>query len=180
MTYRAHRATQGDAMAPTGHRHTLTALAIATGLLLAAAAPSAAAEADDSAKTVTVTFLEIHASKEEKEHIDPQLQAIAEELKRSKYNCFRLGVTKTQGVVLGKVWELALREDHAARVQPKEVKDDAVVLVMSWVRYEKDDKGERKCRVLLSVPMTLRKGKYLLSGGWKLSTGALMGAVAVN
>jgi len=186
MTHRTYQPTQGDAMAPIGHRHTRTVLALTAGLLLAATAAAAPAPKkddaakDDSAKTVTVTFFEIHASKEEKEHIDPALQAIADELKHSKYNCFRLGVTKTQAVVLGKVWELALREDHAARVQPKEVKDDSVVLVMSWVRYEKDDKGERKCKELLSIPMTLRKGKYLLSGGWKLSTGALMGAVAVK
>jgi len=173
-------------MAPIGHRHMLTVPAMMAGLLLAATAAAAPAPKKDGAakgasvKTVTATFMEIHASKEKQEHIDPALQAIADELKRSKYNCFRLGVTKTQVVVLGKVWELALREDYAVRVQPKEVKDDAVVLVLSWVRYEKDDQGKRQSKVLLSVPMTLRKGKYLLSGGWKLSTGALMGAIAVK
>ncbi|HUU11774.1 MAG TPA: hypothetical protein VM431_14710 [Phycisphaerae bacterium] len=151
----------------------VTALAVAT--LAHGAARAAMPE-----EAISVTFLGIRATKETSEHVDPALRPIADELRRSKYNCFRLAINDTRSVALGRTWELPLVEDYAVRIQPNKETDESVQLVLSWIHYEKGKDGKRKPRALLKVPMTLRKGKYLLSGGWKLKEGGLMGAVAVK
>lgn len=157
----------------------------ATGWALLAAfvltqAAGAAPRSGPSQDTVAVTILGVRATKETNEHVDPPLRPIADELKRSKYNCFRLAVSDTKNVTLGETWELPLIEDYAVRIQPEKETADTVRLVLSWIRYEKAKDGKRRPRTLLKVPLAIRKGKYLLSGGWKLKDGALLGAVAVQ
>jgi hypothetical protein len=157
---------------------------LAAGLLLTAAAGLRAAGDDEGdarkdAETVSVTLLGIHATNEEKAHVDPALASIAEHLKRYKFNCFRLVVRKTQAVRLGKRWELPMLEGYCRRVQPTESHKDRVKMEVAWVQYVKGKDGKRKPHVHERMVMLIGKGKYLLTAV-KLKKGALVGALAVK
>jgi len=148
----------------------------AVGLVLGAGAGSLAAPP----ASVKVALLGIKATKEDKEHIDPKLEPIADELKRSQFNCFRLASSDTRNIPVGRMSELPLVEDHALQVQPDKVEDETVQLTLTWVQYVRDPAGKRTMETLQKMTLTIRRGKYLLSGGWKLKEGALLGAVAVH
>jgi hypothetical protein len=146
------------------------------------AAPAAPAPGAPAAEnpSVSVTVLGIRATAEEKPHVDADLQPIADELKRSKFNSFKLVARDTRPVVVGAATEFALVEDWALRVKADAAQADKVRITVTWICYTKGADGQRKGEVKLEVPMELRKGKYFLSGGWKLKDGSLMGAVAVK
>jgi hypothetical protein len=145
------------------------------------APPSPAPAPAPGAEAVSVTLLGIRATKEDKPHIDPGLQSVAEKLRSGKYNSFRLAVSDTRSVPLGGVMEVAMVEDYALRVQILKVADDSVQIDLAWLRVEKDAQGKPRIRTVQPMKMTLRKGKYMLSGGWELQEGAtLWGAVAVR
>jgi len=150
------------------------------GLVLsvtASVAPAAEKAPDDP--KVAVTILGIHATNEEKPHVDPALQAITKELKQYKFNCFRLVAKETRPVPLGKAWELAMIEDYARRVVPQEISKERIKMEIAWIQYVKDKDGKRKPHVRDRMVMAIGKGKYLLAGV-KTKTGALIGAVAVK
>jgi hypothetical protein len=145
------------------------------------APPSPAPAPAPGAEAVSVTILGIRATKEDKPHIDPGLQSVAEKLRSGKYNSFRLAVSDTRSVPLGGVMEVAMVEDYILRVQILKVADDSVQIDLAWLRVEKDAQGKPRIRTVQPMKMTLRKGKYMLSGGWELQEGAtLWGAVAVR
>jgi hypothetical protein len=145
------------------------------------APPSPAPAPAPGVQAVSVTILGIRATKEDKPHIDPGLQSVAEKLRSGKYNSFRLAVSDTRSVPLGGVMELAMVEDYALRVQIEKVTDDSVQIDLAWLRVEKDAQGKPRVSTVQPMKMTLRKGKYMLSGGWELQEGAtLWGAVAVR
>jgi len=131
------------------------------------------------AASVSITVLGIHATNEAKENIDPSLLPIADELRRSRFNSFRLIVNETRSVPMSTLSEVMMAEDYALHVQPSRQTDDKVSLVLSWVRYDKVG-GKSQMRVLQRMSLEIRKGKYLLSGGWRLKEGALVGAIAVR
>jgi hypothetical protein len=176
---------QGQTMRDATRRQALGRAALAV-MVLAAVAASAALAAEPpkneggDEKGVSVTILGIHATNEKEPHVDPALKAIAEHLKGFKFNSFRLIAKETRSVAFGKTWELAMLEGYARHVQPLEAADDRVKIVAAWIQYVKDKEGKPKPHVREKHVMVIRKGKYLLSGGWKLKTGALLGAVAVE
>ena len=140
---------------------------LTAGLILAAAAAGTrAATSNQDTQTVAVTILGIHATNEEKPHIDPALAAIAKPLKRYKF-------------ALGKEWELPMVEGYARRVRPTESDKDRVKMEVAWIQYVKDKDGKRKAHVRERHIMFIGKGKYLLTAV-KLKKGALVGAVAVK
>jgi hypothetical protein len=128
---------------------------------------------------VSVTVFGIRASNEPQENIDPPLQPIGDELRRSRFNSFRVVVNDTRSVAMSQTWDVAMIEDYALLVQPLKETDDTVNVILSWVKYEKVG-GRPQARVLSRMSMVIRKGKYFLSGGWRLKEGALMAAVAVK
>jgi len=143
-------------------------------------APPAPAPAPGQ-QNVTVAILGIRATKEDKPHVDPGLQSVAEKLRSGKYNSFRLAVSDTRSVPVGGAMEVAMVEDYALRVQVEKVTDDSVQIDLAWLRIEKDAQGKPRVSTVQPMKMTLRKGKYMLSGGWELKEGAtLWGAVAVK
>jgi len=90
-------------------------------------------------------------------------------------------VTKdTRQVKLRTASEFTLVEDYALRIQPESEAADEAKLTVTWIKYVKQKGQKPKARVLQRVPLTIRKGKYLLWGGWKLTDGALLAAVAVQ
>jgi len=131
-------------------------------------------------ETSVVTVLGIRATTEGKEHIDPPLVPIADELRRSKYNSFRVVARDSRGIPLGETAELPLVEEYALRIQPEKAAEDNIQLTLSWVQYVKDSSGRRQASVLQRMTLVIRRGKYFLSGGWKLREGALLGAVATQ
>ena len=144
-------------------------------------APPSPAPPAPGVEAVSVTILGIRATKEDKPHIDPGLQSVAEKLRSGKYNSFRLAVSDTRSVPLGGVMEVAMVEDYVLRVQVLKVADDSVQIDLAWLRVEKDAQGKPRIRTVQPMKMTLRKGKYMLSGGWELQEEAtLWGAVAVR
>lgn len=150
---------------------------LAAVLAVAAAGPLAGAQAASDQGAVTFTILGIRATNEAKEHIDPALAAIADELRRSKFNSFRLVVSDTRGVPMQGTWELPLAEGYAVRVQPERESGDNVKYVLTWLG---GDKAAGRSREIMRVPMEIRKGKYFLTGGWKLKEGALLAAIAAK
>jgi hypothetical protein len=162
------------------HRLRGTWAVVAVGLVLAAAASGlCAAENEEDGKTVAVTMLGIHATNQEKPQVDPALKSIAEQLKRYKFNSFRLVVKETRTVPLGKHWELPLLEGHCRRVLPTEMHKDRVKMEVAWIQYVKDKDGKKKPHVHERMVMLIGKGKYLLTAV-KLKKGALVGALAVE
>ena len=139
-----------------------------SALALTLAARGVFAQAEE---IVTVTVLGIHATTEPNEHIDPALRPIADELRRSPYNCFRLIASDTRRIPLGETSKFAMIEGYALHVHPQKVAEDNVQLTITWVR---------EGQILQRMAITLRKGKYFLSGGWRLKEGALLGAIAVQ
>ena len=147
------------------------------GLICWLAANAPAAETESRTR---INILAIHATKEEKPHIDPELEPLKEALSRSGYNSFRLVAKERRSVGTAETWEQPMLEDYALRVTPTVIAEDRVTLTYAWVHYEKDEQGRRIARVLQQVPMTLIKGKYFVSGGWRLKKGALVGAFAAE
>jgi hypothetical protein len=129
--------------------------------------------------SVSITVVGIRATNEPKENIDPSLLPIANELRRSRFNSFQLVVNDTRSVPMTTSWEVMMVEDYALQIQPMRQTDDRVFLVVSWVRYEQVG-GKLQARPLQRMSFEIRKGKYLLSGGWRLKQGALMAAIAVK
>ncbi len=153
---------------------------VTIGLVLAAAATAARADAEEQdEQKVAVTILGIHATNQEKPHVDPALSAIAKQLKQYKFNSFRLVVKKTKSVGLGKTWELPMIEAYARRVQPKETSKERVKMEVAWIQYVKDKDGKPQPHVRERMVMFIGKGKYLLTAV-KLKKGALVGALAVK
>jgi len=152
---------------------------LAAGLILAAAIGAQAADDDRQKQTVAVTIFGIHATNAEKPHVDPALAAIAEQLKRYKFNSFRVVAKETRSVALGKQWELPMLEGYCRRVLPTEAHEDRVKMEVAWVQYVEDEKGKRKTRIHERMVMFIGKGKYLLTAV-KLKEGALVGALAVQ
>jgi len=148
-------------------------------LVGAAAWPVRAAEAEGEQTSAAISALAIRADNEEKPYVDPALAPIRNELKRFPYNAFRLANRGGGTVERGKVGRFALIEDYALAILVKRVTGDKVDMEISVVRYEVVD-GKRKERVVVRAPMTIRKGKYILLGEFRLEEGVLVAAVAAR
>jgi len=152
----------------------------------AGAAPSPAPgapktpEPGRSQEIVEAVFLGIRASKESTAHVDPELQPLADLLPMSKYNSFRVVVSDSQPVQLGGEKGIALVEGYGLNLRIEKLTVDSVQIVLSWTRIEKDAKGKPQARPPQRVQMTLRRGKYFLTGGWQLQNGAIFALVAVK
>ncbi len=156
--------------------------AVAWAVLAIAIAAGAAGAAKPEApqEAVSVTIFGIRATNEAKPYVDPALKAIEAELKGFKFNSFRIVANDTRSVPVGKAWELPMIEGYARRVEPEKIDGGKVTLGLSWIQYTTTPDGKREGRVCERLSLVIRKGKYLLSGGWKLKEGALLGAVAVK
>jgi hypothetical protein len=163
---------------PTHGQAMMSALA---ALLVWLVPTEAAEKAAPAPQSLNVTVIGIHAKKEPKPFIDPALKAIAAELgKRAVgYNTFRLLVSKTSTVALGKTWECPMTENYARQVEPITVEADKATVRLRWIQYVVKQKT-RKAQEREKLTLSIRKGKYFLSGGWKLKEGVLLGAVAVQ
>ena len=118
--------------------------AVAVGVVAwAVAAPAAEAPPAPGPESAAVTVLGIRASTEAVPHIDPALQAIAEELKRfNNYNSFRLIANDTRTMPVGQPVELRLIEGWAIRIQPEKVTEESVQLTISWSQYVTQPDGK--------------------------------------
>ena len=131
-------------------------------------------------ESADVVFLGIHASKETAPHVDPELQPLADLLPLAKYNSFRTVVSDTRPVLTGDSTGITLVEGYGLDLQIEKLTADSAQIVLSWTRVEKDAKGKPQVRPPQRVQMTIRRGKYFLSGGWQLQNGALFALVAVK
>jgi len=157
------------------------AMILAAALLAWAGTALAADETADASESLKVTLIGIHAKKETKPFIDPALKAIAAELgKRAVgYNSFHLIANETSRVAVGKTWECPMAEEYARQVQPLKIETDKATVRVLWVQYVGSG-AKRKAEEREKLTLSIRKGKYFLSGGWKLKEGVLLGAVAVQ
>jgi hypothetical protein len=139
----------------------------------------------------SVTVLGIFAANEDTPHIDAGLQPIANELRVLKYNSLRLiqpPVKRT--VVVGAATLVSLGTDlappYALHVAvDKASAPDSSKVTLTWQRAEKTPDGRPLWRVVQRMQISLKKGKYFLSGGWlsqdaQSKDGTLWAAVAVN
>jgi hypothetical protein len=151
-------------------------VAATMGLVFLAASATAAEPA--APPPVTVSILSIQATKEAEPSCDPALAPIKEALARSGYNTFRLLKRDSRPASAGHPVECAMAETYALRVEAERADKDNLKMCITWTRTEKDKDGNTKTTVIQRIPLTIRNGKYFLSGGWKLKNGALLGAVA--
>jgi hypothetical protein len=131
-------------------------------------------------ESAEVVFLGIHATKESSPHVDPALQPLADLLPLSKYNSFRVVVSDTRSLQAGSETVIALVEGYGLTLRIEKMTVDSAQIVLSWTRVEKDSQGRPQTRPPQRVQMTLRRGKYFLTGGWQLQNGALFALVAVK
>jgi hypothetical protein len=131
-------------------------------------------------ESAEVVFLGIRASKESNPHVDPELQPLADLLPMAKYNSFRTIVSDTRSVQAGNGTGTTLVEGYGLDIQIEKLTADSAQIVLSWTRVEKDAKGKPQARPPQRVQMTIRRGKYFLTGGWQLQNGALFALVAVK
>ena len=124
------------------------------------------------AKAVELKVLTIIASNDDK-HIDPQLKALAKQLKPTfRFSSYRLAGRQAKSVQLGRTWKAKLVAPYVLEATPTAVKDDKVSLTLKAVRG-----SGKKQKVLLQLKIQLRMGKYQLCGGWPASGGTLIVAV---
>jgi hypothetical protein len=159
--------------------------AAAVALVLAAiggawAAGAALAAEGEKPADASITVLAIRAAKEDKPYIDPALKALAEDLKKTaaSYNAFRLLMQVPRSVAFGETKDVPLVEGYTLRVRPVQEKDDTIELALTMVLADKDPK--EKPREILSTTLRIRKGKYMLLGGWRLKEGTLLTAVSAR
>jgi hypothetical protein len=143
------------------------------GTAQAAMAPRPAPPAPlPGAGSATVSVLGIRASNDARAQIDPDLGPVADELKRLKYNSFRVVANVRQSVPVGQSVDVAMPEDYVLRVEVAKAADRPQ-LVVSWLK-PKDAPAKQR------IEMTVPKGKYFLTGGWTLKDGALWAAVSAQ
>ena len=150
---------------------------VAPGPAPGAPKPSESIRSSESAEVV---FLGIQASKESTPNVDPALQPLADLLPMAKYNSFRVVVSDSRTVLPNGETGLALVEGYGLNLKIEKLTGDSAQIVLSWTRVEKDAKGKPQARPPQRVQMTLRRGKYFLTGGWQLQNGALFALVAVK
>jgi len=148
------------------------AVVVLAGTAQAAVAPRPAPAPPPGPGGATIAVLGIRASSEARAQIDPDLGPVADELKRLKYNSFRVVANVRQNVPVGQSVDVAMPEDYILRVEVTKLADRPQ-LVVSWLK-PKD--APAKQRIEMAVP----KGKYFLTGGWTLKDGALWAAVSAQ
>ena len=152
---------------------------VAAGALTVLAGWAVAACAAE-APPVRIKVLGIRATNEESPHVDAELEPLKNSLARSGYNSFRVVAKQQRDVPGGATAEFPLVEGYALRVEPGETDAKNVTLTLVWIRYEQDAQGRRVARVLQRMPMTIRKGKFFVSGGWQLKEGVLIAAMSAE
>jgi hypothetical protein len=130
--------------------------------------------------TVTITILGIRATNEATPHIDPALQPIANELRGSKFNSFRLAVSDKKILPLHGATTLPMTEGYSLRVQAEKGAGDSFMLTLSWLKSETGADGREQMKTLQKMQIQIVKNKYFLSGGWELKEGALWAAVSAK
>jgi len=167
-------------------RHPPGGAAVRAALVLAAAVASVAAASRASAAetkpppAATISILAIQASTEDKPACDKELAPIQSALAKSGHNTFRLILRDARAVPYGTAWQREMAEGYSLSITAEEATANDVKLALVWTRTEKDKDGNPKVAELQRLPLTIRKGKYFLSGGWKLKKGALLAAVSVQ
>jgi len=149
------------------------------GLLLLGLIGSALA-APAFGASVKFKVLGIRATNEDKPHIDEELLPLKDTLALFPFNSFRVAAKKRVTAEIGESAEVALIEDHALRLEPQDETSKGVRLVVTIIRYEKDEKGKRVGRVVERTSITIRKGKFLFGGGFTLKEGVLITLVAAE
>jgi hypothetical protein len=179
------------------HFKTLGSMALALALVAAGAAaathggpsyvpswtqfsPYVPSSTSPSQEMVNIKVLGIRATVEAKPHVDPILQPIVDEIRRSKFNSFYVVAEETRSVATGTSTEIPLAENYSLRVEVEKATGDDVRMNLIWLRLEKDAKGKVQPRTLQRMQMTIRKGKYFLTGGWTLKDGVLSAAIAAQ
>ena len=132
------------------------------------------------AESVNLKVVSIRATNEEKPHIDEELLLLKDALTLFHYNSFRVAAKRRIAAEIGESTEVALIEGYAMRLEPQEQTDKSVKLLATTILYEKDKEGRRVERLLDRATMTIRKGKFLLRGGWELKEGVLVTLVAAD
>jgi hypothetical protein len=143
-------------------------------------APSPSGKPLQLPQTVMVTILGIQATNEALPTISTELLPIANELRTSKYNSFRMAAREAQLTAVGGIAQVSMLEGYTLSVQPVKVTPEHVTMVLTWHQSAPDDAGRMQTHVLARITMQIPRGKYLLWGQWRLKEGALLGAVAVK
>ena len=160
-------------MNPSARKPCVTALLVLGLMGWAGAAPALA-------ESVSLKVVSIRATNEEKPHVDPELESVKDALTLFHYNSFHVATKQRVTAKIGESIEVALIEDFAARLEPEKVAEKSVKVVATTILYEKNKEGKRVGRVLERASMTVRKGKFLLRGGWRLKKGVLITLVAAE
>jgi hypothetical protein len=162
---------------PTASR---PALPVMPPLPVGPTGPAVTPTSAPSRDPVQVTILGIKATNEDKPSIAPSLQPIAKELARSSFNSFRETVSDSRDVAAGGDVTVPMDEAYALRIHLDKDSGDSVTLTLLWQRSEVLSDGRMQTRLLQRMQIVLRKGRFFLSGGWKLKDGALWAAVSAQ
>jgi hypothetical protein len=151
---------------------------LAGAVLLGGLASAALAAPKDAPPSASVTVLAIRAAKEDREHMDPALAALADDLKKtaSQFNAFRLLMQVPRSIAMADSQDLPLVEGYLLRVKHVGAAEETIELVIAMVRTEEGGKA----REVFSTTLRLKKGKYMLLGGWKLKEGTLLTAISAR
>ena len=155
----------------------MAGLAAVAWAVAATGTPAAEGKAPDGA---TISLLAIRATTEDKPHCDRALVPIRSALAKTGKNSFRLILRDAHTVPFGKTWEKVLAEGYSLRVRPQEATAKDIKLTLTWVRTKQSKDGKSKVTELQRLPLTIRKAKYFLSGGWKLNSVVLEAAVSAE
>lgn len=161
-------------------RHAGAAALILGAMVWSGAGAAALAAESGKPNEASITVLAIRAAKEDKPFVDPALKALADDLKKtaSSFNAFRLLMQVPRSVAFGDAKDIPLVEGYTLRVRPVKEKDETIELALTMLLAGKDPK--EKPREILSTTLRIRKGKYMLLGGWRLKEGALLIAVSAR
>jgi hypothetical protein len=143
-----------------------------------APAPTPAPSQPAAPEAITIQVLGIRGFNDDTPNINPALKPIARELGRSKYNSFDLIAAKALRISVGSSATLPLTEGYSLKISLRQIDGDIVQVGLSWLRTDNGPDGKPTERTLQHLTMSIKRGKYFLSGGWELKRGGLWAAVA--
>lgn len=135
----------------------------------------AAARGDDKPEDSTVkVHLSVILATKDHDRIDPKLERIADELKKTfKFTGFELKQDTIQTGEMNKIMAFSLPSPYSLEVTPKSREKNAVTLLIT-VYEKKGDKKQKK----LSTTVTVRCRKHQLVGGLPTDGGQLVLAIS--
>jgi hypothetical protein len=121
--------------------------------------------------SVQINTLAIIATNKDN-RIDPALRELAAQLKPTfKFSGYRLARSDSSSVAPGQPASLQLAGPYALQVTPTQA--DAQYVVLSVQALQNSQR-------VLNLQVRLRPGRYQLLGGWPVSEGTLLAAVAAH